>query len=230
MKERIIDFLSNLLSVVLGIIITFTIQGMIDRAADRKNVRSALELVRSELATNMDDIMVMRGYLEQEKRSADYFLCHLDALDGCPADSIAFHSSVIFGNATISVCDDALELLKMSSLFQKAGDNMLSMKIIRAYDSCESTARFINQRLNDHKSLFERSITAQNAGQIASSGYIDIREYLKTDFGKYAIRSVAVQASAENFTDLSDVQTAVDAIDVYLGGKRRLRPVPQTNQ
>ena len=129
-----------------------------------------------------------------------------------------------------SVCDDALELLKMSSLFQKAGDNMLSMKIIRAYDSCESTARFINQRLNDHKSLFERSITAQNAGQIASSGYIDIREYLKTDFGKYAIRSVAVQASAENFTDLSDVQTAVDAIDVYLGGKRRPRPVPQTNQ
>lgn len=230
MKERIIDFLSNLLSVVLGIIITFTIQGMIDRAADRKYVRSALELVRSELATNMDDIMVMRGYLEQEKRSADYFLRHLDGLDGCPADSIAFHSSVLFGNATISVCDDALELLKMSSLFQKAGDNMLSMKIIRAYDSCESTARFINQRLNDHKSLFERSITAQNAGQIASSGYIDIREYLKTDFGKYAIRSVAVQASAENFTDLSDVQTAVDAIDVYLGGKRRPRPVPQTNQ
>jgi len=230
MKERIIDFFSDLLSVVLGIIITFTIQGMIDRAGDRKNVRSALELVRSELLTNMDDIVIMREYLEQERRSADYFLCHVSELDRCPADSIAFHSSVLFGNASISVCQDALELLKLSSLFQKAGDKLLSMKIIRAYDSCESTARFINRRLDDHKALFDRSITAQNAAQIAPAGYIDIREYLKTDFGRYAIRSVAVQASAENFTDLSDVRAAVDAIDAYLGGKRRPAPTPQSVQ
>ena len=98
MKDTIINFFSNLLSVVLGIVITFTIQGMINRATDRKDVRSALELVRSELQTNMGDIAIMSDYLKQEGESANYLLEHRQNLAACPKDSLDYHTGVIFAS------------------------------------------------------------------------------------------------------------------------------------
>ena len=223
MKDKLIDFISNLLSVILGIVITFAIQGMIDRASDRKEVRSALELVRSELLSNKNDIILAGAFVEQEKASAQYLLSHRDTLDRCPTDSIAYHSGVIFSDFSMTICQDALELLKMSSLFQKVGDNQLSMKIIRAYDSCEMVTDFLNQRAAARNARFDNSVTEQNARRIASGGFIDIREYLKTDFGNYAVRYLVTQASVDKFTDTSDIDSAISAIDHYLSG-RRLRP------
>ncbi|MBO6044574.1 MAG: hypothetical protein J6P69_01820, partial [Bacteroidales bacterium] len=70
MKETTKAFFRHLLSVVLGIIITFSVQGIIDRARVRREVRSALELVRAELAANIEDIDTMSDYLRQERKSA----------------------------------------------------------------------------------------------------------------------------------------------------------------
>ena len=98
MKESVTSFLSNILSVILGIFITFTIQGMIDRSKEKKETRSSLELVRSELVTNMDDISIMADYLHQEKASAEYILSNKDSLDSCPEDSVNYHSSMIFAD------------------------------------------------------------------------------------------------------------------------------------
>jgi len=60
MKPALSSFFSELIAVVLGIVITFAGQGMIDRAHDRKEVRSALQLVRTELISNRDDISELR--------------------------------------------------------------------------------------------------------------------------------------------------------------------------
>ena len=138
MKESVTSFLSNILAVILGIFITFTIQGMIDRSRDRKNARSSLELVRSELARNIEDVSIIKDYLNMEKQSAAYFITNKDSLDKCPDDSISYHSGIIFADVSMSLSMDALELLKMSSVFQQLGNNDLSMKIIRAYDCCGS--------------------------------------------------------------------------------------------
>ena len=221
MKDTLVDFFISLLSVILGIIITFAIQGMIDRSASRKEVRSALELVRAELISNKEDIIVANAFLKQEKASAQYFLTCRDTLDRCPADSIAFHSGVIFSDFSMTTCHDALELLKMSSLFQQIGDNQLAMKIIRAYDTCELTADFLNRRVASRNARFENSVTEQNAHRIASGGYIDILKYLKTDYGDYAVRWLAAQASTDIYTDVSDIDAAISAIDTYLSGGSR---------
>ena len=58
-KERFLAFLGRMLSVTLGIVITFTVQGILDRQRDKKSVRTALELVRKELTTNLEDIAVL---------------------------------------------------------------------------------------------------------------------------------------------------------------------------
>jgi hypothetical protein len=221
MKEPVASFLSNVLSVILGIVITFTVQGMIDRARERHEVRAALNLVRTELATNATDVAEMTDYLRQERVSANYFLKNLKTLEQCPNDSVRFHSGIIFADATITLSDDALELLKMSSLFQKIGDNDLAMKIIRAYDTCDNIAANLNRHVSQRNERFEESVNEKTAGQFATSGSIDLERYLKTPYGQYAIRWLTTQGDLDIMTDVSDLGAAIDAIDGYLQGRRR---------
>ena len=214
MKESAFHFFLDVLSVVLGIVITFSIQGLIDRSQDRKNVRSALELVRTELATNVEDIAVMSDYLSEAQRSAQYFLSHSDDLDACPEDSVRYHSSIIFADALLTMSSDALELLKSSSLFQKIGDNALSMKIIRAYDSCASIVAGFNRSIEDRHNRFGESVNDRTVGIFAAKDGFSFRDFLSTDYGYYTIRWLAGQTDL--YSDVSDVKEAIDAIDAYL--------------
>ena len=191
MKETTVNFFLNVLSVILGIVITFTIQGMIDRAGDKKEVRSALELVRSELSTNLGDISIMTDYLAQERKSADYFRRHEKDLTRCPSDSVQYHSGILFAEASITASNDALELLKMSSLFQKVGNNALSMRIIRAYDCCASIVTNLNRHISTRNTRFE-------------------------EVGRIDVKWLSAQADPALFADVSDIEEAIAAIDAYL--------------
>ena len=199
MKERpriiawILDFVNRLLPVVTGIAITFTVQGMVNRAHTRREVRSALQLVRTELSYNREDIAELKEYFQNEMTSARYLKKHTDLvkklkrLDSATADTVKNHLGIVAADVTVVFPHDALELLKMSSLFQKIGDNSLSMKIIRAYDSCSQMAISV-----------DRHIAERNA-QPADSLYnwIEIHDP----------RVIA---------DPSDIDKAITAINVYL--------------
>ena len=144
-KAWIIDFLNRLLPVVTGIAITFTVQGIVNRAHDRKSVKSAMELVRTELKSNLDDIDHLTDFMKQEVISAQYLSDHQHDLDSCPADIVKYHKGQVNAYVSLALSQNALELLKMSSLFPKVGDNDLSMEIIRAYDACELLQTDINR-------------------------------------------------------------------------------------
>ena len=223
MKDKVIDFISDLMSVILGIVITFAIQGMIDRSHDRKEVASALDLVRTELATNIDDIGSLAAYLRQEKKAAAYFSEHRKNLGACPDDSLDYHMGILFADASISVCSDALELLKNSSQFQKIGDNDLSMKIIRAYDCCTSIAAGMNGHLSERGERFERVLASQAPGQFSfgdrASTREFIRSFLRITYGAYSIPWLANQPDPGCYSDVSDVEAAIEAIDRYLHRK-----------
>ena len=144
-KAWIIDFLNRLLPVVTGIAITFTVQGIVNRAHDRKSVKSAMELVRTELKSNLDDIDHLTDFMKQEVISAQYLSDHQHDLDSCPEDIVKYHKGQVNAYVSLALSQNALELLKMSSLFPKVGDNDLSMEIIRAYDACELLQADINR-------------------------------------------------------------------------------------
>ena len=193
MNEAVKSFFSNMLAVILGIVITFTVQGMIDRAGDRREVRKALELVRTELVSNREDIRDLREYLAQERVSAQYLEDHaeylekLERMDSATVDSVTFHQSFVYADVSVALPHDALELLKMSSLFQKIGDNALSMKIIRAYDCC--------QLLVDNMNRYISKRDAQPAEETA-------RWILEHETSQY--------------TDATDIDKAVTAINKFL--------------
>ena len=144
-KAWIIDFLNRLLPVVAGIAITFTVQGIVNRAHDRKSVQSALELVRTELSSNLKDIDQLNDYMKQEVVSSKFLSDHQNDLASCPDDIVIYHKGQVNAYVSLALSQNALELLKMSSLFPKVGDNELSMEIIRAYDACELLQTDINR-------------------------------------------------------------------------------------
>ena len=93
------------------------------------------------------------------------------------------------------------------------------MKIIRAYDSCGTIVESMNNHLGVKESQFESAVNEETAGKYASTGGIDVRSFIKTDYGQYVIRRLANRTGLESFTDTSDIQEAVEAIDAFLGKK-----------
>ena len=136
-KEAFLDFLTRLLPVVTGIAITFMVQGYVNRKHDQKSVHAALELVRTELTSNLNDIEHLNDFLREQQTSAKYLVEHQNDLKSCPAEIVRYHQGIVNAYVALTLSDAALELLKLSSLFQKIGDNSLSMKIIGAYDTCD---------------------------------------------------------------------------------------------
>jgi hypothetical protein len=143
-KEWFFDFFCRLLPVVTGIAITFTLQGIVNRAHDHKAVLSAMELIRTELTSNLNDIEHLNDFMKQEVVSAKYLSDHKDDLKSCPEDIVNYHKGQVNAYVSLALSKNALELLKMSSLFPKVGDNELSMEIIRAYDACDLFQTDIN--------------------------------------------------------------------------------------
>jgi hypothetical protein len=90
------------------------VQGILDRQRDKRAVRSALELVRTELAANLDDIGILSDYFRQEQASARYLADHEKDLAKCPADSVNYHVGIVNADVSVAFSHDALALLKMS--------------------------------------------------------------------------------------------------------------------
>ena len=196
-KAWFIDFLNRLLPVVTGIAITFTVQAMVNRAHDRKAVRSAMELVRTELVSNLNDINHLNDYLKEEQTSAKYLVDHKDILNTCPADIVKYHKGIVNAYVHLVLSDDALELLKMSSLFPKIGDNPLSMKIIGAYDTCQ----FIEEEANGHFKARDAHI-----------GSVTSREEHTYEISAWVLDNDPLIFT----TDVLDIEEAIQAIEVFL--------------
>ena len=220
MKQIIIDFVSSLISVILGIVITFAVQGRIDKLQDRKEVESALRLVRTELAANRDDIRIMQDFLKEERQAAAYFMENRKSLGKCPEDSISFYSGILFAEASITLSHDALELLKMSSLFQKIGNNDLSMKIIRAYDTGSSIAATLNNHFDERDALFQSLMKERFSNRKISDGVIRTADLLQSDYGIYSMRQLAAGAGTVLIMDLPEMDEAIDALDTFLDRKK----------
>ena len=187
------SFFSELVAVILGIVITFAGQGAIDRAHNRKEVRSALQLVRTELISNRQDIADLRETLDQVQQSAQYLndnpelLKNVHHLDTATLNTVTFHQGMVYAEVSVTLPHDALELLKTSSIFQKIGDNTLSTKIIRASDTCHNIVESIDRHF------------------IAKTTQTD------EDLPKWLLIH-----SPLPYVDPADIDTAITAINVFL--------------
>lgn len=185
------SFFVNILSVVLGIFITFGIQGLIDRRHEKKDVASALELVKEELINNNENLRDVIGLVGAEKNAAHSMLGNLGNLKKCDYDSVATWNTVLGSEYFFTVTDDALELLKSSSLFQKINDKSLALNIIKAYDYLEANSKAFNSHEQYKVSLFMEANTDKAKKAAGTTDGLDLlKVYYSSPEGTYFLKSV----------------------------------------
>lgn len=132
-KRDWFSYLMNFVAVCLGIVITFAGQGIINRHAERNEVKRSLILVKNELQDNISYIEYSDSVLALLSEASRFLIRYEGRYDQAPADSLAAYCNVPLTVFEISHASDALELLKTSSLFTKIKDQDLSLEIIHTY-------------------------------------------------------------------------------------------------
>lgn len=138
------SFLANFMAVVIGIVLTFAIQKIIDKKAERNDVDKSLQLVSNELITNLEMLLACDSAYMRELAAAEFLIRYEDDFFKAPADSFNMYANEPFMIRDIDVVSDAFELQKMSSLLQKIEDQELALNIIKTYASLNEAANYFN--------------------------------------------------------------------------------------
>lgn len=163
-KYKLGDFFRNFIAVILGIIITFIGNDLIQDANKEREVKQALQLVKSELLLNKEIIEEMRETEILNKKGALYILQFQDNMDEAQADSLAYYGYFPFQSRDFLPVTNALEMLK-GSLIQNIKSKELVVQIIQAYAVIQNSHMF-----------YEGYAKAKDKG---TEGFTTRQDYLK---------------------------------------------------
>jgi len=216
-KFDFVAFIANILAVILGIVITFSIQGVIDKRNEKENVRSALQLVENELKDCRGNFQTFMEYVELNSKAAGYILDHSDDLFSCPKDSLLSCNKILRSTQIITMPSDALELLKTSSLFHAIGNNDLSVTILRTYNMCQAMLQVFSYYEN-MKSDLDKMIKMNHPSieDKESDMYINLNKLCKDSEVMSALVSLKVFKLPFSTVTLSEIDQTIDAIEEYL--------------
>lgn len=127
------DFFRNFIAVVLGIIITFAGSDCIAEHNTQKEVKESLQLVKSELLLNREIMQDMGNRITLEQNAARHMFKYKNNLDEIPQDSLSKYLPILFQWSKFTFINDAMEMLKTSSLIQKIENKDLALQIIKTY-------------------------------------------------------------------------------------------------
>lgn len=131
--RRLGDFICNFVAVVLGIVITFVGSDMIDSHNKNKEMKQALQLIKSELLLNQEVINEMLDVEVLNKNGAIFMLQYKDNIDKIPEDSLNYYGYFPYQTRDFLPTTDALEMFRGSSLMQSMKNKELVVQIIQAY-------------------------------------------------------------------------------------------------
>ena len=204
-KKDWFGYLMNFVAVCLGIVITFAGQGLINRHAERNEVKSSLMLVKNELQDNLSYIELADSMLARNSAAAEFLIRYEGHYSDAPQDSMAVYCNVPLTVIEITHSEEALELLKNSNLFTKIKDLDLSLEIIHTYGAIAdemTLVKFYNEHKNDY---LEEAMTE------------DVKEVLSRDNITAEQLWSAITASREGkqfLRELSRLQMLHDSSDV----------------
>ena len=130
-KRRLGDFICNFTAVVLGILLTFAGSNLIEEHKKQKELKDALLLVKNEMLLNRGYMTQMMEREEFEKQGASYLLQHKENIAKAAPDSLEKYGNLPFQTQTFIYINDAMEMLKTSSLMSAIRDKELATQIIK---------------------------------------------------------------------------------------------------
>lgn len=132
------DFFRNFIAVMLGIIITFAGSDWITERNTQKELEKSLQLVKSELLLNKETIQEMGNRVAWEQKAARYLFKYKNKRNEISQDSVNQYLPFLFQWSRFTFTNDAIEMLKTSSLIQKIRNKELALQIIKAYGTIKA--------------------------------------------------------------------------------------------
>ena len=223
-KEKWVEALLNFLAVCLGIAITFTGDGIISRQREKKEVASSLTLVKNELEDNLSFIEYSDSVFSAIADAAEFLIRYEGNYKAAPYDSLMQYCNIPLISYEITYSDEALELLKTSSIFTKIKDQELSLELIHAYGAISDefkVIRFFHERKNKY---LEDAMSPEVKEILASDNVTAERLWTAMTRGREGRQFIRELYRLQSMHDSSPVKEVVNGtishIDQFLQGSR----------
>ncbi|MCQ2285411.1 MAG: hypothetical protein MJZ76_00865 [Bacteroidales bacterium] len=215
------SFLMNLVAVILGIAITFMVQKLIDEKQEKKTIAASLTLVRDELSSNLEQLIICDSVLKIEKEAALFLIRFEDDFDKAPQDSLYYYCNVPVTLRDFVPTTDALELQKNAALLQKIKDQQLALNIIQIYALLESYSSEFSTFYEMKSSMMEDAM-GERFKQLMTTEKFTASEFwaalLSTDEGKIFLHEIPRKFYV--LSDMSEgvavVREVISQIDEYI--------------
>ena len=213
-------YLVNFVAVCLGIAITFAGQGIINRNAERNEVKRSLILVKNELQDNISYIEYSDSVLTLFAEASRFLIEYEDCYDQAPVDSMAAYCNVPLTVYKISHADDALELLKTSSLFTKIKDQNLSLEIIHTYGAIADEMAVVNFYHERRGKYLEDALNGKVKDILANDGITAVQLWnaiTSSKEGKQYLRELCrLQMEHSSYEVKNTINNTIALIDRYI--------------
>lgn len=153
------NFILNFLAVVLGILITFGGNAIIERNKEARNLKSCLELVSSELRENLKWIDYGDSLLGRQAEAAAFLAKYENDYSKAPVDSLNMMANEPLMICELSFYTDAFELLKNSGVLAKIENKELALDIFHAYGNMKDYLTFFKMFHEHKKQYLEPAMT-----------------------------------------------------------------------
>ena len=213
-------YLVNFVAVCLGIAITFAGQGIINRNAERNEVKRSLILVKNELQDNISYIEYSDSVLTLFAEASRFLIEYEGCYDQAPVDSMAAYCNVPLTVYEISHADDALELLKTSSLFTKIKDQNLSLEIIHTYGAIADEMAVVNFYHERRGKYLEDALNGKVKDILANDGITAVQLWnaiTSSKEGKQYLRELCrLQMEHSSYEVKNTINNTIALIDRYI--------------
>lgn len=127
------EYALQLSVVVIGIVVTFTGSGLIERWRTAREVRATMLLVHAELETNYLNIRQVRNWMQRETEAYRTLTENRRDLKAIPADTMASFTPLFGRMLSFRPRQDAFGVLKNSGLMASVHDKDLLLTITQGY-------------------------------------------------------------------------------------------------
>ena len=153
-KYRVGDYLRQFSIVAGGVIVTFWGSALITQHARQQEVRSTMQLVTKELQYNREALQGIKMLTNQDIHMSLLLIENNLVLSGIPADTLYTYKKFFSNLTNFHYRNDALEVLKGSSLMQYISDKQLLQNILQVYYRLEN----MQKNINNYYSLKEKTL------------------------------------------------------------------------
>ena len=218
-KRDVRGFTLNFCAIVLGIVITFWGQSIVDKNHELDDVKSSLHVVRDEMLANLEDLKACADGMDIECEAAVYLNSNLDGpMDGNKIDTLLTYAQIVTDESHMVLPHDALDLVRSNGIFAKMDNKELPLKIITAYALFDRWSREHDAVQSKAQRLLEELFKTRGLKDFQNEEkQIRLGAVLTTEYGQEIIRTYMLRDGSKLRQSLPQIEETIAAIDEFIG-------------